>query len=113
MLPAFVLWEVWGFGSSTTDLATSCAAASPLPFSASPTTPQPQCFNLQFRANSRNSRSRASIVFHSPNPIPHFGQISKYTNSPSVSAPNKKFGATLHVEQTNITAPLRAFIPDK
>jgi hypothetical protein len=69
--------------------------------------------NLQFRANSLNSRSRASIVFHSANPISHFGQISKYTNSPSVSAPNRKFGATLHVEQTNITAPLRAFIPDK
>jgi hypothetical protein len=74
---------------------------------------QLQCRDLQFRANSRNSKSRASIVFHSPNPIPHFGHISKYTNSPSVSAPNKKFGATLQVEHTNITAPLRAFIPDK
>ena len=67
--------------------------------------------NSTFRANSRSSFSRSSVVSHSPSVALHFGQINICTNSPLFCAPRALSGITRHLEHTDTTVPLPLLIP--
>jgi hypothetical protein len=69
--------------------------------------------DLRVLANSLSSWSRASSVSHSPRTMPHLGQSIRNASSPLSCAPNVKFGGVLQVEQTKISVPFRAFIPER
>jgi len=69
--------------------------------------------DLRGFANSPSSWSPASSVSHSPRTMPHLGQSIRNPSSPLSCDPNVKFGGVLHVEQTKISVPFRAFIPER